>query len=432
MRTTPILEAQHHWGSTVLESIQLNAEDLTVGARLGAGPRHFDAPPFALTADCFPLVRWIEGEPHVTTHPSLEGWVRRGGRVEALAEWASRGEADAELPDSRTTRVRDGEEVTITHGSQSFRLRRVSSIPFEATPLSERINYPWLNTLMLVGFAHVMAVVLLSSASAARASGVDELFTRNLQMQSYRFKPTRPQPPKKLSEAPERSARGGLKTANKSRRTRSPDGSPNASSNAAAGIESIMAGLSRVTRGREDGALERALAGIESSRHTVAGIEGARDLRSGGGGGGLEGRTVALGVLSTGGRGGGDKGGYDDLGSLGPKPDRGAPTIVAGLVTVEGSLDRELIRRVVEEHRSQVRYCYERALVSDSGLFGKVELEWVIDATGSVSRADVKSSTMGSAAVESCLRAKVSAWTFPKPRGGGIVVVRYPFVFRSR
>jgi hypothetical protein len=32
--------------------------------------------------------------------------------------------------------------------------------------------------------------------------------------------------------------------------------------------------------------------------------------------------------------------------------------------------------------------------------------------------------------VEQCLSRKIRSWSFPKPKGGGHVIVNYPFVFR--
>jgi hypothetical protein len=33
--------------------------------------------------------------------------------------------------------------------------------------------------------------------------------------------------------------------------------------------------------------------------------------------------------------------------------------------------------------------------------------------------------------LRACLEEKVMRWRFPAPRGGGVVIVRYPFVFRA-
>jgi TonB family protein len=95
------------------------------------------------------------------------------------------------------------------------------------------------------------------------------------------------------------------------------------------------------------------------------------------------------------------------------------------------SLPKEIIRAVIRDHLAQVRYCYERALVSSPGLFGKIATEFVIDSEGSVIRAAVTQSTMKDAGVEQCVLAKIQTWRFPRPNGGGVVVVKYPFVFKT-
>ena len=43
--------------------------------------------------------------------------------------------------------------------------------------------------------------------------------------------------------------------------------------------------------------------------------------------------------------------------------------------------------------------------------------------------AAVASSTLNDAEVEACLVRKVSTWPFPTPKGGGVVIVKYPLVF---
>jgi hypothetical protein len=55
----------------------------------------------------------------------------------------------------------------------------------------------------------------------------------------------------------------------------------------------------------------------------------------------------------------------------------------------------------------------------------------VINETGAVSTSQVASTTMNSATVETCVASRVRTWIFPKPKGGGQVVVQYPFVFKA-
>lgn len=94
-----------------------------------------------------------------------------------------------------------------------------------------------------------------------------------------------------------------------------------------------------------------------------------------------------------------------------------------------GTLDRAAIREVVRGNVNQVRFCYEQALSNDvPAPSGQVVVSFVIGESGAVESAEIASSTLGSASVESCIVARVSGWTFSAPSGGR-VGVRYPFVF---
>lgn len=107
-----------------------------------------------------------------------------------------------------------------------------------------------------------------------------------------------------------------------------------------------------------------------------------------------------------------------------------APKVGPGDPIVLGSLDKSLIDRTVKKHLAQIRYCYERELKTDPSLAGKVTMKFVIEADGSVSSAIVKSTTLGSETVEACLSQRLLRMRFPAPKGGGIVIVNYPFVFQ--
>ncbi|MBI5511732.1 MAG: TonB family protein [Deltaproteobacteria bacterium] len=98
---------------------------------------------------------------------------------------------------------------------------------------------------------------------------------------------------------------------------------------------------------------------------------------------------------------------------------------------VMGALSREVIQKVILENRQQVRYCYELELQRQPTLEGKVVVKWVIAANGSVAKILVVESTLPNKNVEKCILAKIRAWKFAPPAGGGIVEVNYPFVFRA-
>jgi hypothetical protein len=57
-------------------------------------------------------------------------------------------------------------------------------------------------------------------------------------------------------------------------------------------------------------------------------------------------------------------------------------------------------------------------------------VKFVIGKTGSVSKASTKTSTLGSKAVEGCINSRFMRFKFPEPKGGGIVIVSYPFIFQ--
>lgn len=98
---------------------------------------------------------------------------------------------------------------------------------------------------------------------------------------------------------------------------------------------------------------------------------------------------------------------------------------------VIGGLDREEIARVVRRHRDAVRHCYERELQSRPDLEGKVVMRFVVGGNGAVLAAKAAESTLADPTVEACLARQIQTWQFPAVQGGGVVVVRYPFLFRA-
>ncbi len=103
----------------------------------------------------------------------------------------------------------------------------------------------------------------------------------------------------------------------------------------------------------------------------------------------------------------------------------------AGTTDARGSLSREVIRGVIRSHIDEVRVCYERSLALRPEIAGRVTVAFIISPSGAVSSANVATSTLGDAQVETCIVAAVRTWAFPPPEGGGIVGVNYPFVLES-
>ncbi len=156
---------------------------------------------------------------------------------------------------------------------------------------------------------------------------------------------------------------------------------------------------------------------------------GGLGLRGSGSGGGGVGDTIGIGGIGTKGRGGGTGAYGNGVGVLG-----GKKSVDVGITSSEpmvmGSLDKELIRQVIHRNRSQIRYCYEQQLTRAPKLNGKVAVKFVITATGSVASSSVAQATTNNAELETCVAGRVRTWMFPKPKGGGVVIVTYPFIFK--
>ncbi|HVT06917.1 MAG TPA: AgmX/PglI C-terminal domain-containing protein [Polyangia bacterium] len=162
------------------------------------------------------------------------------------------------------------------------------------------------------------------------------------------------------------------------------------------------------------------------------GINGLGHLGTGAAAAGTGDRTIGDGSLETLGRFGHRLGsdaatGYGrTVGSLGTRKPH-PPDILIGDGSVRGSLDKEIIRRIVRQHLNEIRYCYVNALAAHPTLAGRVVVQFTIAPNGRVLAAVLASSTLGNLAVESCVVGAVRRWEFPQPQGGGLASVTYPF-----
>jgi hypothetical protein len=154
----------------------------------------------------------------------------------------------------------------------------------------------------------------------------------------------------------------------------------------------------------------------------------------GGGGDNVRGSDfIGSGKLPTVGRGGRGKAGEGYGAKKGGLRQHEAsnPVNTKGRVRVKGALSKAIIRRVVRRHLNQVRYCYQRELQSKPDLYGRIMVRFMIVGNGQVASSNVQSSTLNNVNVESCITGAVRRWLFPKPQGGGTVIVSYPFVLRA-
>ena len=108
------------------------------------------------------------------------------------------------------------------------------------------------------------------------------------------------------------------------------------------------------------------------------------------------------------------------------------------LVSIEGSisaieegLTKDEVGEVIHRHISEVRYCYESAMIRNTELEGKLVVNFTIGGAGMVTTSAVNTSTLQDARLDDCILRRLGTWKFPQPKGGINVAVTYPFIFKT-
>jgi pSer/pThr/pTyr-binding forkhead associated (FHA) protein len=106
---------------------------------------------------------------------------------------------------------------------------------------------------------------------------------------------------------------------------------------------------------------------------------------------------------------------------------------VATKTVVLGSIDPDLLRKILQEYLPQFRHCYQKELDKNSSkIKGVIDLEFTIGKSGIVVKTNVKARDSGfSNDGVGCLSSILKIIKFPEPKGGGIVDVRQPLNFYS-
>lgn len=141
---------------------------------------------------------------------------------------------------------------------------------------------------------------------------------------------------------------------------------------------------------------------IEGNAPSVGQQVGNVGYQSGGGGGAGK-RKVVSGVLGT------------------PKLEE--PTIPQGIT-------QDQVMLVVNKYLNDIHRCYERALMDDSNLAGRVEYEWNISPSGSVISAKVKRSEMSNSdSLNKCVLSIFNKMKFPAAKNGQPTLANIGFPF---
>ncbi|MDC0709023.1 adventurous gliding motility protein GltG [Stigmatella sp. ncwal1] len=314
-------------------------------------------------------------------------------------------------------------------------------------PFADSVDYRTLNVFLLTFFAGTMFVISAANRSGDGEAFADELAGNNARLAKLIIKPPETQKNKFLEKLNEQKAEKEKKKSGEIKQKKD--------ENQVSKKDEVKTNRTPVKDKRDEaraltqkifggkggaaaifgsaglgGDLKSAMGNMFGAKTGASGGFGGLGIRGGGGGGGGTGDTVGIGGIGTKGRGGGTASYGSGVGTLG-----GKQSVDVGITSSEpmvmGSLDKELIRQVIQRNRSQIRFCYESQLTKYPKLGGKVAVKFVINAEGRVVSSDVAQSTAGNAELESCVAGRVRTWQFPKPKGGGVVIVTYPFIFKQ-
>ncbi len=97
-----------------------------------------------------------------------------------------------------------------------------------------------------------------------------------------------------------------------------------------------------------------------------------------------------------------------------------------------GNYDLSGVMRAIKEHYDEFKLCYNQELNAEApSLKGEILAEWTIGASGRVSAAGVKRSSLHNSAVEGCVIKVLKRIQFPPVEGGGELGFTFPFEFNS-
>jgi FHA domain len=447
------------WGDTLVDAAAFVAPKAPV--LVGEGPACALAiPANQLPLPQFPVLRYSGGEYTFAFARGMTGALQDRGTRTTLAELVKsrKASSDATVQGGYTVLVPSAGAVRAELGSGlaiEARPRRPEAI--EVPPWWERINYQFLNLFLILLFLQSGFIVASNNFPYETDVLADDLFKNPSRMAKFIIKP--PEAPKPAEKLPgEKGAKKEEQSGEMAEKHKGEEGkmgkkdapktdarsAPKAIDPNAKEVVKRMGVLGALGRGGGGG-----LATVFGSGGLGGDVRGAvgnmfgstvgdsfgfggLGVRGTGAGGGGAGETVGIGGIGTKGRGGGLGGYGQGVGSLGRKTDRDV-AITAGTAQVMGSIDKELIRKVIQEHAAQIRFCYEEQLAVNPKLAGKVVIKWVIDAEGNASNASVDASatTLASDKVHQCMMARIVSWQFPKPKGGGIAVITYPWILRA-
>ncbi len=456
------VELRFLWGQTLLEAGTFVRPKAPV--LIGETDKcQFLVPEAVLPAPEFPLLRWEDRDYRVAFARGMTGELDEGGTVTPLAHLVKERKVspDGAVDGGYVVPVPSSGSVRVAFGANLSVLAKLKRPPKPAVvPWWQRVNYQFLNLFLILFFLLAGFIVAATTWPYDTDTVADDLFKNPSRMAKFVIKPPEAKPkanpylerlqkelaktePGEMAEK-HKGTEGqmGKKTAPRTNARSAPQAiDPNAKDIVKnSGLVALLGrgrsgGLSTIfgqggLGGDLKGAIGNMFGPVVGDSYGLGGL----GLKGSGTGGGGQGQTIGIGAVGTKGRGGGLGSYGTGVGGLGKKSDRDV-SIQAGTAAVVGSIDKELIRKVIQEHAAQIRYCYEQELQRDPKLEGKVSIRWIINADGRVQGTQVDTgsgaTTMQNALVQRCMMDRIASWEFPKPKGGGIAVITYPWILRS-
>ncbi len=453
------LEVRKLWGTTVLDVKYFQSDDKEVVVGDEDKKVHFYIPSDNLPARVFPVARVVGGEVVLSFNKVATGSLMApDGTVTDLQDLA-RGAQVGQDPDfggCRTFSLSQGSVATLMFGNVGLRFRYRSKPAGFFSKMTDRLDYTFLNTLLLMFFVFAAMMATFHLRPRSVETSEEELY--KVPDRFVQFILTRPKPQKKDLNFLDRlkSDIDGKKSKSAERHKGKEGkmgvrGKPDTGRRSAVraikiddkevvgnrGLLAVLGaggpqGLSTVMGGSGlGGELEGAIGNMFGSQIGQSGGFGGLGLKGTGTGGGGLGNTIGVGRLGTRGRGGGRFGYGTGVSRIKRRGERNV-NISVGRPIIMGSLSMEIIRRVIHSHRDQIKYCYSKELTRNPNLAGKVTIKFTISAKGFVQSSSVSATTLNNATVERCISGKIRTWKFPEPKGGGIVIVNYPFILKSQ
>lgn len=423
------LEVAQIWGDTVLR-----AERFPLLGRVRVG-RSRDCAFFAhLPQERFPLIANEAGRCWLQLLPEFEGVIEEPGRVRALREiWAEGTDTfDGLYPfPVRRLPIEPGARIRVQIGTLTLVIRRLAPGARLPSDVLKRVDYRFMGVLLSVLFVCLTlglgAWWLTVAGLLAAAPSLTNDPPAILAILTQTFVPTSP----RTDDAPGAKAAGDAGTI----------GDPKAS------VKHARGGVAKGSSDREamnGNPMVDALHDVDlNSMFGRDGLTGGLQKNLGAMTGGDladQNGTHGLGLRGDQHGGGGHSLtiGFSDHGHghgpplSGPAPKKRDANVRVDSEEVQVTqMDPALIDAAIRRHLPEIEYCYDRELQGDAALAGKVVVHFVIAGDGRVAAAEIAQSTLGSAAVESCVVARMKAIPFPEPPGHGLVSVHYPFLFKS-